>query len=185
MPDPNLFLGRALLGLGALGVAAGIFAAGRPAAVCAGLQAFPRSKSPGWILAAIGTFWACWVIFHAALGRFEVVKPLIPVLGVATFAAIVYFLDELLAPRALGGLLLLVANPLLNGVRWADSPLRFAVVLIAYAWVVAGCVLMLHPWAFRRTCEKFAATAAAVRRIGWAKALGGAILLAAGGWLLR
>ena len=112
MPDPNLFLGRALLGLGALGVAAGIFAAGRPAAVCAGLQAFPRSKSPGWILAAIGTFWACWVIFHAALGRFEVVKPLIPVLGVATFAAIVYFLDDMLAPRALGGLLLLVANPL-------------------------------------------------------------------------
>ena len=185
MPDPNLFLGKALLGLGALGVAAGVLALLVPERLRVGLQAFPRSKAPGWILMAIGSFWVCWVISHAALGRFEVVKPFIPVLGVVAYAAIVFFLDELLAPRALGGLLLLLANPLLNGVRWADSPWRYAVILIAYAWVVAGCALMLHPWTFRQLGEKFAGSAGAVRTIGWGKVLGGAILLAAGGWWLR
>ncbi|MGD9612136.1 MAG: hypothetical protein AB7V22_04455 [Kiritimatiellia bacterium] len=180
MLDPNLFLGRALVGLGALGLAAGVLVLRFPAALRAGLQAFPRSKAPGWILAAAGTAWVAWVISHAALGRFDVVKPFIPVLAVVGFAAIVYFLDELLAPRMLGGVLLLVANPLLNGVRWSESAWRFAVVLIAYAWVVAGCALMLHPWTFRRLGEKFAGSAGTLRAIGWAKLAAGAILLAAG-----
>ncbi|NCD22395.1 MAG: hypothetical protein EOL90_05575 [Spartobacteria bacterium] len=180
MLDPNLFLGRALAGLGALGLAAGVLALAFPDALRAGLKAFPRSKAPGWILAAIGTVWVAWVISHAALGRFDVVKPFIPILAVVAYAAIVFFLDELLAPRMLGGVLLLVANPLLNGVRWADSAWRYAVILIAYAWIVAGCALMLHPWTFRQLSEKFAASARAVRRIGWGKLLGGAILLAAG-----
>ena len=81
--------------------------------------------------------------------------------------------------------MLLVANPLLNGVRWADSPLRFAVVLIAYAWVVAGCVLMLHPWSFRKLAERFASSDAGLRRAGLAKLLAGAVLLAAGLFRLR
>ena len=136
MLDPNLFLGRALAGLGALGLVAGVLALRFPDALRAGLKAFPRSRAPGWILAAVGTVWVAWVVSHAALGRFDVVKPFIPILAIVGYAAIVFFLDELLAPRMLGGVLLLLANPLLNGVRWADSAWRFAVILIAYAWVV-------------------------------------------------
>ena len=185
MPDPNLFLGSLLILLGALGVVAGLVALRFPVALRAGLAAFPRSKWPGWILAAVCVFWVAWVIRHAALGCFEAVKPLIPVLAVVGFGAIVWFLDELLAPRALGGLLLLLANPMLNGVRWSDSAWRFAVVLIAYAWVVAGCILMLHPWSFRRMAGKFAGSAGGLRAAGWGKVLAGAILVAAGLWHLR
>ena len=58
MLDPNLFLGRALVGLGALALAAALFALRFPKALRAGLQAFPRSKGPGWILTAAGTIWA-------------------------------------------------------------------------------------------------------------------------------
>ena len=185
MQDPNPFLGSLLILLGALGVLAGLVLLRFPAALRAGLAAFPRSKWPGWILTAFCVFWVSWVIRHAALGRFEVVKPLIPVLAVVGFGAIVWFLDELLAPRALGGLLLLLANPMLNGVRWSDSAWRFAVVLIAYAWVVAGCILMLHPWWFRRMAGKFMASAGWLRAAGWGKLLAGAILIAAGLWHLR
>ncbi|HPJ56130.1 MAG TPA: hypothetical protein PLK81_00595, partial [Kiritimatiellia bacterium] len=103
---------------------------------------------------------------------------------VALLASVVYFLDELLAPRSLGALLLLLANPLLLGVRWADSAWRIVPVLIAYAWVVIGCALMLHPWLFRRACRRLCATDAAVRRLGWVKGAGGAVLLAAGLWHL-
>ena len=185
MPDPNLFLGKLLILLGALGLVAGLAVLRFPAALRAGLAAFPRSKWPGWMLTAVCVFWVAWVIRHAALGRFEAVKPLIPVLAVVGFGAIVWFLDELLAPRALGGLLLLLANPMLNGVRWSESAWRFAVVLIAYAWVVAGCALMLHPWGFRRMADQFAVSAGGLRAAGWGKLLGGAVLVAAGLWHLR
>jgi len=174
-----------LVFLGFLGMSAGLLLLRSPAILKAGWTAFPRSKWPGWILTAIGVFWVSWVVSHAALGRFEGLKPLIPVLAVVGFGAIVWFLDELLSPRALGGLLLLVANPVLNGVRWADSAWRFVPAAIAYAWVVAGCALMLHPWLFRRVVEKVLPSEKAIRMWGWGKLLAGALLAGAGWWQLR
>lgn len=185
MQADNQFLGEILALFGVLGLLAGVALLRFPSALRAGLAAFPRSKWPGWILTAICVFWVSWVIRHAALGRFEALKPLIPVVALLAFAAVVWFLDELLAPRALGGLLLLVANPILNGVRWADSAWRFAPVLIAYACVIAGCVLMLHPWSFRKMAERFLHSSGAVRAAGWSKLVAGAVLLAAGLWRLR
>lgn len=185
MQDATHFLGVALAALGGLGILAGLVAVRFPAAVRTGLAAFPRAKVPGWILTVVGVCWVAWVVHHAALGRFEGLKPLIPVVAVLLVGAMVTFLDELLAPRALGGLLLLVANPILNGVRWADSAWRFVPVLIAYAWVVAGCALMLHPWLFRKWAERFSQTDGALRAAGWGKALAGTVLLVAGLWHLR
>lgn len=185
MTDANHFLGQVLVLLGGLGLVAGAAGLRFPSALRTGLLAFPRSKWPGWILTAICLFWISWVMSHAALGRFEPLKPLIPVFAVLAFGAIVWLLDELLSPRALGGLLLLVANPLLNGVRWADSAWRFVPALIAYAWVVAGCALMLHPWLFRKLAERWLRSDRAVRLAGWGKALAGAVLLAAGLGQLR
>jgi hypothetical protein len=185
MADADQFLGVLLLLLGALGVAAGVVLLRFPEALRAGLGTFPRSKWPGWILTAIGVFWVAWIVQHAALGRFEGLKPLIPFGAVLLCGAMVYFLDELLAPRALGGVLLLVANPMLMGVRWADSAWRFVPVLTAYAWVILGCALMLHPWLFRRMCDRFCADSGWMRAAGWAKLLAGVVLLAAGAGHLR
>ncbi len=185
MQDPNQFLGLLLALLGALGLVAGIVLLHFPSALRAGMTAFPRSKWPGWILTAICLFWISWVIQHAALGRFDEFKPLLPVLAVLVFVDMVWLMDELLAPRVLGGLLLLVSNPMLNGVRWADSSWRFVPVLIAYVWVVIGCALMLHPWLFRKGSERFLGSESAVRRAGWGKLAAGAVLLAAGLWKLR
>ena len=178
-------LGGLLLVLGVLGVAAGATMVRFPAAWRRGLAAFPRSRMPGWVLTGICTVWVTWVVYHAALGRFEFLKPAVPVGGVLLFAAVVVFLDELLAPRALGGLLLLLANPMLMAVRWVESAWRLAPVLMAYGWVVVGCALMLHPWLFRRMAQRFLETDAAVVRWGWVKLLGGAVLLAAGAWHWR
>ena len=185
MQASDAFLGWCLSGLGGLGLLAGLALLRFPGALRSGLQAFPRSRIPGWGLSAVCVFWVSWVISHAALGRFEGVKPLIPVLAVGVLAAIVFFLDELLSPRALGGLLLLLADPVLDGVRWTESAWRFFPVLVAYAWVIAGCALMLHPWLFRTMAERFMASPGRVRLSGWAKLLAGAVLLAAGLWRLR
>ena len=183
--EAYLFLGRLLVVLGILGVGVGVMMRWFPAATRRGLNAFPRSRGPGWGLTAVAVFWVAWVIKHAALGRFEGLKPFVPVVAVALFAAVVYFLDELLSPRALGALLLLVANPILMGVRWAESSWRYVPVVIAYAWVVAGCALLLHPWLFRKIGLRFWKTDAALRRLGWLKLAGSVIVLAAGVWHLR
>ena len=185
MMGTRIFLGWILIGLGGLGLLAGLVATIFPRAVRAGLQAFPRSRGMGWVLTLVCVVWVAWVVQHAALGRFEGLKPLVPVAAVVLLGAVVYFLDELLAPRALGGLLMLVANPVLMGVRWVDSPWRFVPVLLAYAWVVAGCGLMLYPWLFRKAAERLVRTEGQLRRWGWAKATAGAVLLAAGAWHLR
>jgi len=185
MQTPSIFLGWVLSGLGALGVVTGFMMLRFPAPVRAGLLAFPRSKWPGRILTALCILWIWWVVSHAALGRFEGLKPLIPVAALLLFAAVVYFLDELLSPRALGGLLLLIANPVLNGVRWADSAWRFVPVVVAYAWVLIGCAWMLHPWLFRKMTQRVTGSDANLRAMGWFKMLGGAVLLAAGLWQLR
>ncbi len=185
MTAPDAVLAKLLLALGVLGVLVGIGLLAFPAAVRRGWTAFPRSKVPGWMLTAVCVFWVAWVVQHAALGRFDGLKPLIPFAAVGLFAAMVVFLDELLAPRALGGLLLLVANPILMGVRWAESAWRIVPVLIAYAWVVIGCALMLHPWVFRKVGERFLASDGRLRLAGWGKLAAGIVLLGAGAWLLR
>lgn len=179
------WLGHILLLLGALGLAGGLCLVGFPQATKATLLAFPRSRWPGRVLTAICVFWAAWVIQHAALGRFSGVKPFIPYLAIAIVGLVVWLLDELLAPRALGGLLLLVANPILTAVRWADSVWRFVPAVIAYIWVVAGCAFILHPWVFRRGVEALVVNSRRFRMAGWGQVVVGMGLLLAGLFHLR
>ncbi len=185
MTDSRMLLGVILLVVGGLGLLAGLVTVAVPRSVKTALAAFPRSRWMGWVLTLVCVVWVAWVVQHAALGRFEGLKPMVPVAAVVLLGAVVFFLDELLAPRALGGLLMLVANPVLMGVRWVDSPWRFVAVLLAYSWVVAGCGLMLYPWLFRKAAERFARTDGRLRGWGWAKATAGVVLLAAGAWHLH
>lgn len=114
---------------------------------------FPRNIPAAWILTAIDVAWVSWVICHASLGRFEPLKPLVYVGAPVSFLAMVFFMDELLAPRALGGLLLLLANPVLNSARWLDTQWRLVMVVIAYVWVVAGITFVLSPFRLRQAAE--------------------------------
>jgi len=177
---PARYLGDLLILLGLLSVLVGAVLWRCPGASRHMLQAFPRAKWAGWALTAVDVFWVTWVVRHAALGWFEPFKPLVPVLGVVVFMLIVWLLDELLAPRALGGLLLLLANPMLNSVRWHDSAWRLVVVTIAYAWVVAGALLVLYPWFFRRWAAKPLAHPQGLRVLAVAKLVAGVVLLIAG-----
>jgi hypothetical protein len=132
-------------------VAIGLFGLFAPDRAAAALRRFPRSKWPAWGLCAIDLLWSGWLLYHTELGRFSAVKPYLYALVPLAFVLVVNYMDELLAPRALGGLFILLPAPMLSAVRWYDSPLRYPVVLIAYAMVIAGIVLVLSPYRFRRT----------------------------------
>jgi hypothetical protein len=114
---------------------------------------FPRSKAPAWLLTAFDLAWVAWVMLHAYLGRFEFLKPAIYAAAPIACVLLIVFLDELLAPRALGGLLLLIANPVLAVARWHESEWRLVITVIAYAWVVAGMILVLMPYRFRSVAD--------------------------------
>mgnify|MGYP003608693188 CR=1 FL=1 len=137
------------------------------------LLAVPRSRWPGWALTLVDLAWVSWVIYHASLGRFEFMKPWLYVAAPVSFLLIVFFMDELLAPRAFGGLLLLVANPVLNAARWHDSNWRWVMAFIAYVWVIGGIMLVLSPYRFRQIAEVASKTELRCR-------LGGALRMAVG-----
>lgn len=129
-----------------------------PAAVQRALAAFPRSRAAAWILTALDLAWVVLIMRGASLGRFDILKPYLPIAGVATFAAIVWGLDELLAVRALGGLLLLLGDPILDAVRWTGGAWPIAAAVLAYILVIVGAIWVLWPWTFRKTHERLART---------------------------
>lgn len=139
-----------------------------PAASRAGLLAFPRHQATAWILTAVDLMWVTWILLHGNLGPFDAVKPALYLIAPACFFLLINFLDELLAPRALGGLLLLAANPVLNAARWHDSDWRFVPIVLAYVWVVAGMLLVLSPYLFRRWALPWTAGDCRIRLAGTA-----------------
>ncbi len=163
-------IGGALILSGVIGLAV-------PAGLRRVMLAFPRSRVMAWVLTAADLAWVTWIIHSAYLGRFEVLRPAIYIGAPIAFLLIVFFVDELLAPRALGGLLLLLANPVLNAARWHESAWRLVVTVIAYAWVVAGIVLVLSPYRFRHVAEFVTKTESRCRAAGAIRLAAGAAIL--------
>lgn len=180
-----------LAALGALGAAVGVGLWTWPEWLRRGAKAFPRCRWAGWGLAAACVVWIVALVRAMPLGMFEGLRPWIVPLGVALYAAVVWGIGELLAVRALGGLLLLAANPVLWSLRFATDPgarvwaWHTVAVAALYGAVAVGCVWLLRPWGFRRTGEWLAARPKIRRLAGAAAAMSGLAALAAAaelGW---
>ena len=111
---------------------------------------FPRNTWAGWILAAGALAWSAWLLHETPLGRFEHLKSLLYIVAPVAYVAVILSMTELLAARALGGLLLLVPAPILDAARWEPSLFRLVIVVLAYALVIAGVILVLSPYQFRK-----------------------------------
>ena len=114
------------------------------------LAGFPRNPWAGWLLTAVALAWSAWLIMHIPLGGFDKWKPALYVAAPLLFVLVVLLMDELLAARALGGLLMLVPSPLLDAARPHESELRLVVTVLAYGLVMAGMALILCPYLFRQ-----------------------------------
>ncbi len=169
--------------LGILAVGAGLFAACAPALVREGVGRFPRSVWPGRILLAVDMVWAAYAVTTLHLGTFDAWKVHLYWLAPVCIILGCVYLDELLSVRALGGLLLLVAGPILNAARWNPSGWRLVVTVMAYLWIVIGLVFLLEPWWFRRLCAPMIQREWAVRLGGVFKALIGFGLIALAFWV--
>ena len=166
--------------LGLLAVSGGLLGIFRPGYVKRVAELFPRSVIPAWMLTAL----CCWLGAREALamnmGFLDAYKKYIYFLAPGVFVASVIYMKELLAPRALGGFLLLIAVPILQEARWHESAWRLVVVIMVYLWIIYGILLLLSPWWFRKTYEPLLGNATLFRSAAYGKAVFGLVLLLLG-----
>lgn len=157
--------GMALIFGGALGLLYAPFVF-YPAAMLRFLRGFHRNVWAGRVLAAVDLLWAGWLLRAMPLPWLEPYKtwliPLVPVV----FALTVWLLNDLLAARALGGLLLLAPSPLLAAAFLHPSPWRLVVVVLAYVMAVKGIFLVLSPYLFRKAVARWATSSGICRKAG-------------------
>ncbi|MEI6165759.1 MAG: hypothetical protein WCS52_01050 [bacterium] len=152
-----------------------------PQLVRKGFKAFPRNFWIGAVLAAMALVWSAWEVNNMPLGNFiGDYKWLLWILTPVVIGLVLMFMNELLAPRALGGLLLLVANPVLSIQCLSASRATWLLAGLAYVWVVAGTMLVLSPYRFRHAVERWCGTDARCRLAGVAGMAVGCILIVLG-----
>jgi hypothetical protein len=113
------------------------------------LLAFPRSRNAGFALLTIAAIWAFTLVAVMDLGEFsKYQRPLMILIPAAWFLSIKY-VDEFLAVRASGMLLLLLAEPVLEAAFLRPETSRLLLVVLAYVWIVAGMFWVGMPYVMR------------------------------------
>ncbi len=130
------------------------------------LRGFPRSRIMGAALSAVAFGWSGWLLTQTPLGRFEAYRSLLYLALPVLWILVNVLNGELLAPRALGGIMILVPSPLLAAARWHPSPWRYLVLVAAYILVIKGIALILSPYLFRLAGERIIKTQALCRAWG-------------------
>lgn len=130
---------------------------------------FPRSRLMGTILLLIATVWSFVLVRNIDLGEFSKLRGIMLV-GIVAGALLSWaYVEEFLSVRALGMLLLLAADPLLESAALRSEPSRLILALLAYAWVVAGLFFVGMPFILRDAVQALTAD----RRIWTSAAVGG------------
>ena len=120
-----------------------------PQAVANWLRGFPRSRTIGILLCTVAAIWAFWLSATMDLGEFTPNRTLICAAVVLGAVMVPLFAEEFLAVRALGILALLAAEPLLGAAFLRPEVSRLLLVVLAYAWAVAGLLFVSAPYVMR------------------------------------
>jgi hypothetical protein len=143
-------------------------------------ELFPRSVIPAWVLTAL----CCWLGAKESLamnmGFLDAYKKFIYVLSPAVFIASVVYMKELLAPRALGGFLLLIAVPIVRIASTSGAPMFQILVAVVYLWVIYGIILLMSPWYFRKFYAPFLRNDGLFKATALAKTAMGILFIALG-----
>jgi hypothetical protein len=113
------------------------------------LMAFPRSRLLGIVLTVVAALWTFALVtvmdlteFTSYRGIFQILVPIAAVLAIL-------YVDEFLAVRATGMLLLLLAEPVLEATDFRLEQSRLLLVVLAYVWVVLGLFWVGMPYLMR------------------------------------
>jgi hypothetical protein len=110
---------------------------------------FPRSRAAATILLMIAAVWAFLLVQDIDLGEFSRLRQIM-LMGIVAGAILAWlYVEEFLAARALGMLLLLAAEVLLESAVLRSEPSRLLLVTLAYGWVLAGLFMVGMPYLLR------------------------------------
>jgi hypothetical protein len=153
------------------------FALVKRAAVQDWLRKLPREKAVGTVLLVVVTAWSWWLINTIDLGEFsnwrDRLKVLIPVAAVLTYL----YADEFLAARALGMLVLLAAEPLLEAAFLRPEMTRLFLVTLVYVWILFALFWIGMPYTLRDQINWLIASEKRWRLAAIAGVVYGALLL--------
>lgn len=112
------------------------------------LRNFPRSPRAGAVLLTLAAGWTWLLIKTMDLGEFSTLRPiLLIVVPVAYFLSLRY-IEDFLSIRALGMLLLLGAEPMLEAAFLKPQTSRLLLVCLAYAMIIKGMFFVGMPYLF-------------------------------------
>ena len=156
-----------------------------PAPLSRFYNALPRSKTAAYLLSTIAWIWAGYALWTMGLDVLMPFQKYIPFAVLVCIPLTWFWLDNLLACRAIGGILVLFPYELLHAARVHESPWRLVVVTLAYLCIVKGMILILYPWKMRQAIVWFTQRPALFRIGGALNTLIGIILLALGTTVLK
>lgn len=113
------------------------------------LKGFPRSRVAGIVLLTIDLIWALILLKNMDLGEFTKWREALLVVIVVMYFAMLFFVEEFLAVRALGVLCLLVAEPMIEAAFLKPEMTRLLVVALAYVWAILGLFWVGMPYLLR------------------------------------
>jgi uncharacterized protein YjeT (DUF2065 family) len=113
------------------------------------MRALPRSFVAGTVLLTLGFLWAFWLVTMMELGEFTGFRRPMQIALPIGYILTLRFVNEFLAVRALGILLLLAAEPLLEAAFLRYEPSRLLVTVLAYIIIVEGLLYVMIPYFMR------------------------------------
>lgn len=177
MMDMNLKIWVALLA--ALAGVSGLATLAAPAATGRFLRGFCRNRPAGWLLSTVALAWGGWLLYAMPLEFLLPYRKFIPFVMLAAIPFSWFAMPDLLAARALGGILVLIPAPVLQVARVHPSDWRLVVVTLMYLMAIAGMTLIMAPYYLRDGLEWLTQSERRLRLCGAVRLLF-AILLA---WL--
>ncbi len=142
------------------------------------LRAFPRSVPAGVVLFIAAAGWFAGLVAFTDLGEFSSMRSKFLIFTLVGSLLMLRFVLEFLSVRALGMLLLLVAEPLLEASWMRQETGRLWLVGLVYGWIVAGLFFIGTPYVLRDAIEWVGAAAWRWRFVCVAGIAYGVLLLA-------
>ena len=120
-------------------------------------KALPRSRAMAAMLLAAAAAWAFLMVRDLDLGEFSRLRGAMLLAIVAGAILSWIYVEEFLAVRALGMLLLLATEPLLGSAMLRSESSRLLLTLLAYLWATAGLLFVGMPYLLRDAISWFTA----------------------------
>jgi hypothetical protein len=142
------------------------------------LKAFPRTFHWGVILLTIDMLWSVFALANMDMGEFFQMRSNFIMITCGAYVAVLIYVKEFLAVRALGALMLLVAGPVLTAAFLQPQTSRLLLPILAYVWIIAGMYFIGMPFLMRDGVNWLLAKPGRWNLAVWSGIVYGVVLLA-------